>query len=262
MEATIDDVRRLRSRTFLRGCDDLRAPGDFTVSEQVATAAVRSLRRRGWWIVLTGAATFLVFVTGASISTDRYDRLMAGGATAEAVVVDTRAGFRGGSGSVDVRYTADGAERTRTLNLDDESPHLTPGDRIAVHFDPAAPDDVVAEGITNDDGWFTWLLAFVFITWVFLLPAGLIAVGRWGRRTRSLRRGGWQRGHAEVDEGRVHRVSFPDAKPPLLLKTTRPVAAGIPRWFRTGDVLVGGTGRHRTLVFESGPVLAAATVLD
>ncbi|MCG8919482.1 DUF3592 domain-containing protein [Actinokineospora sp. PR83] len=257
MEATIEDVRRLRLRTFLRGCDDLRAPGDFTVPEAVATTAVRGLLRRGWGVVLVGATAFLVFVTGASLSIDRYDRLMAEGATAEAVVIDTRAGFRG-PGSVDVRYTVDGAERTRTMNLHDESPHLVPGDRITVHFDPAAPDDVVAEDITNDNAWFTWLFAFAFIAWVFLLPTGLIAVGRWGLRTRSLRRGGWQRGHVEADQGRVHRISFPGADTPLLVRTTRPVEAGIPREFRTGSVLVGGAGRHRTLVFESGPVLVAA----
>ncbi|MGM1062387.1 DUF3592 domain-containing protein [Saccharothrix sp. Mg75] len=260
-EATIRTVRRLGwTAVLVRGRDDLEHPARHSVPEEVATQAVRRLRRRGLVVLSSGAVLFTGFVVGATLLVGRADELLATGGTTPGVVVGTESGFRGAAGSVEVRFAVEGVERTRWMNLDDTSPVLDVGDPITVFYDRRDPERIAAPGVANDPLLPSYLTIGAFVVSVVLLPPGLIGWTRWSRRARALRRHGWRRGHVEVRDGRGHRIRFP-ADPhrrEVTAVTTHPVAHSIPPEFRTGEVLVGGRGRRLTLVFTLGPVLAAA----
>jgi hypothetical protein len=261
IEATILIVRRLRWTTVLvRGQDDLIRPAQHTVPDAVATLAVRRLRRRGRVMLSSGLLLFVGFVVGANLLVGRADELLATGRTAPGVVVGTEPGWRGAAGSIEVRFIVGGVEWTRWMNLDDTSPVLGVGDPITVFYDPRDPERIAAPGVANDPFLPSVLTTGAFVVSVVLLPPGLIGSVRWGRRARALRRHGWRRGSVEARGKRVHHVHFPEDSPDrtVTLVTTRPVAHAIPPEFRTGEVLVGGRGRHLTVVFTCGPVLAAA----
>ena len=255
IEATIGVVRRLRLIAVLvRGQDDLTEPVQYSVPEAVATLAVLRLRRRGRATLLCGLLLFAGFVTGANLLVGRADELLATGGSTPGVVVGTRPGF---GGSVDVAFTVEGVERTRSMDLDDSSPMPAEGDRITVFYDRQDPERIAAPGISNSPFFPNILTVTAFVVSVVLLPPGLIGSVRWGRRARSLRRHGWRRGHVDAEGKRIHHVRFP-SDPPVTAVTTHPVAHPIPPEFRTGEVLVGGSGRHLIVVFTLGPVLAAA----
>lgn len=93
IEATIWTVARLRWTTVLvRGQDDLTRPVRYSVSEAVATLAVRRLRRRGRVMLSLGLVLFVGFVVGANLLVDRADELLATGAATPGVVVGTESG--------------------------------------------------------------------------------------------------------------------------------------------------------------------------
>lgn len=146
------------------------------------------------------------------------------------------------------------------MNLDDTSPVLDVGDRITVFHDRADPERIAAPGVSNDPLLPHLLTVTAFALSVVLLPAGVIGSIRWGRRARAVRRHGWRRGVVEARGKRLHHIEI-SADPShraVTVVTTRPVAHAIPPEFRTGEVLVAGRGRHMTVVFTLGPVLASA----
>lgn len=261
IDATIRNVCRLRwTAVLVRGRDDLIRPAQHTVSVAVATLAVRRLRRRGRLMLLSGLLLFVGFVVGATLLVDRADELLATGRTAPGVVVGTEPGRRGAAGSIQVRFTVEGEVRTRWMNLDDTSPELGVGDPITVFYDRRDPERIAAPGVANDPYLPSMLTIAAFVVSVVLLPPGLIGSVRWGRRARALRRHGWRRGVVEARGRRLHHIEFPadPSERAVTVVTTRPVNYAIPPEFRTGEVLVGGRGRHLTVVFTRGPVLAAA----
>ncbi|MFC3895721.1 DUF3592 domain-containing protein [Lentzea rhizosphaerae] len=273
-EAGVEDVRRLRLRTVcVRGMDDLTRPGSYSVPEPVATVAVRRLRRRGRAMALIGLLLFAGFVVGANLLVDRADALLATGEPTPGVVVGVHPGLRGAAGTIDVRFTVAGVERTRSMNLDDSSPALEAGDPITVFYDRDDPERIAAPGVSNAPFLPNLLTVVAFVLSATLLPPGVIGLVRWGRRVRAVRLHGWRRGQAETDGNRIHRIRFHRNGPGLgpvdggstdsrdhamTVVTTSPVAHEIPPEFRTGEVLVGGRGRHLALMFTRGPVLAAA----
>jgi hypothetical protein len=258
IEATIRIVRRLRwTAVLVRGLDDLTVPTQYSVSDAVATLAVRRLRRRGRVMLSLGLLLFVGFVVGANVLVNRADELLATGEATPGVVVGTEPGFRGAAGSIEVRFVVGGVERTRWMNLDDTSPVLHVGDRMTVFYDHRDPERIAAPGVSNDPFLPGLSTMIAFVLSVVLLPPGVVGSIRWGRRARAVRRHGWRRGHVEAGGRRVHHIRFP-SDPPGSAVTTYPVAHPIPPEFRTGEVLVGGRGRRLTLVFTLGPVLAAA----
>lgn len=274
-EARIEDVRRLQLRAVgVRGMDDLTQPGEYSVPESVATMAVRRLRRRGRVMFLIGLLLFAGFVVGANLLVNRADELLTTGEPTSGVVVGESSGIGGSAGSIDVRFTIAGVERTRSMNLDDSSPVLEVGERITVFYDRHDPERIAAPGVSNDPFLPNLLTVVAFVLSATLLPPGVIGLIRWSRRARSLRRHGWRRGQVETNGNRVHHIRFPrngsstgptvdnrstdSLDHAMTVVTTYPVAHQIPLEFRTGEVLVGGHGRCLTLVFTRGPVLAAA----
>ncbi|WP_139190968.1 DUF3592 domain-containing protein [Actinokineospora iranica] len=264
-EAGIEDVRRLRFfEVAVHGQDDLTGPGEHSVSESVATEAVRRLRRRGRVLTLLGLLLFTAFVVGANLLVDRAEELLANGVATPGVVVGVSQSARGSGNTIDVRFAVGGVERDRTMNLDDSGPVLAVGDRITVFYDRHDPENIAAPGVSNDPSLPTLLVVVAFALWPMLLPPGLIGLVRWGRRARAVRVHGWRRAQVEAHGKRLHRIHFPanpSAEPSgsaMTVVTTYPVVRGIPPEFRTGEVLVGGHGRRVTLVFTRGPVLAAA----
>ncbi|WHT20253.1 DUF3592 domain-containing protein [Crossiella sp. CA-258035] len=261
IEADLSDIRRLRLHTVaIRGLDDLIRPSEYRVRPEVATRAVRRLRVRGGLMLLSGLALVVGFITGATVLEDRAAGLEATGVRVPGVVVQVRQGFvRGVPDSIEVRFAVDGTERVRSMNLNDGSPVLNPGDEITVFYDRDDPERIGAPGVPNDPFWAFIPMVIAFVLGTPLSVAGAIGYGRWRRRARALRRSGWRPGRAVTVRSRVVTIQFDDpADGRQTIVMTRPVMLPIPREIVLGPVLVGGSRRRLTVLFVQGPVLAAA----
>ncbi|MGO1056108.1 hypothetical protein [Crossiella sp. CA198] len=262
IEADLSDIRRLRLRTVaIRGLDDLVRPSEYRVRPEVATRAVRRLRLRGGLMLLSGLALIVGFMTGATVLEDRSADLESTGARVPGVVVEVRQGLaRGLPDSIEVRFAVDGIERVRSMNLNDVSPVLNPGDPITVFYDRADPERIGAPGVSNDPFWTFIPMVIAFVLGTPLSVAGTIGYSRWRRRARALRRSGWRPGRAVTvrSRSRVVTIQFDDpAGGRLTVVMTRPVMLPIPREIVLGPVLVGGSRRRLSVLFLRGPVLAA-----
>lgn len=260
-EAKIGDVRRLRFRTIaIRGLDDLKSPAPYAVSPQLATLAVRRLRRRAAVMFLVGFALLAAFVTAANVVETGGEELAATGARTEGIVVDTVSRSRFTSGSITVRFSVGGAERVRSINLNDTSPEYHPGDTVTVIYDPADPERIATPDTGNDPYWVTLLIATTLVASAIVLPSGGICLVRWSRRLRSVRRHGWRQGRADIGDTRWQRTILtiftgPDV---ITVATTRPIALPIPFDVTRSAVHLGGQGKHLTVMFLTGPFLVPA----
>jgi hypothetical protein len=257
--AGIDDVRRLKPRTMLIwGQDDLTELTHHRISSDVATAAVQRLRRRARWFSLAGLLLLIGFVLGAILIERKANELPAGGWKVDGVVTDKAPRV------IDVRFMADDVERVVAVRLTGTSPDYQLGERVTVVYDPRAFGLYRTDDPPNSSFSTAVLMITGLIGGVFLLPSGLIAGWRWGRRLRSVREHGWRSGRALVRRrlrGRtVLAVRLPDGDV-LTVVTVRPVTLPLPMGLTASDVYVGGQGDALSIMFLTGPFVVAAKPL-
>ncbi|MBP2479371.1 hypothetical protein JOF53_008243 [Crossiella equi] len=135
--------------------------------------------RRALLTALAGLVLLGGFLTGAVVLEQRYEELTAIGRQVPGTVVAVDAGFRGVGDSVDVRFTLDGQERVRSLQLDDTSPELRPGDPLTVLHHPEDPERLAAPGVHNDPLWAAQLVILALVGGVGLLVLGVVNALRW-----------------------------------------------------------------------------------
>ncbi|MFL6140698.1 MAG: DUF3592 domain-containing protein [Labedaea sp.] len=253
-------IRRLRLRTLLRGRDDLDVNVSRTVRPEVATRAVRRLRRRGWVVLLAGLVGCVGAVTVADVMTARSEALLAAGDQTPAVVVGTNERTRFSAGTISVRYTAGGVERVGEINLNDSSPAYHVGDQVTVVYDPADPGRLRTPEEENDPTWAVILFAILLVFGLLLVGSGVGAVVRWQRRVRSARAHGWRPGRAEVRDVKRGSALLDIwlAGEWIQVRTTRPVAYPFPYQLSLSDIQLGGTGRALVVVLHTGPFVMAA----
>ncbi|MBP2322866.1 hypothetical protein JOF56_003251 [Kibdelosporangium banguiense] len=254
--AGIDDVRRLKLRTVLGwGMDDLTELTHHRSSFDVATAAVRRLRRRARLFSLAGLALLVSFVLGAILIERMANELPAGGWRAEGVVTDKS------SKVLDVRLTVDNVEGVVTVRLTGTSPDYQLGERVTVLYDPNGHGLYRTDDPPNSRFLTAVLMITALIGAVFLVPSGLIAGRRWGKRLRSVREHGWRSGRALVRRRMrghtVLSVRMPDGDV-LTVVTVRPVTLPLPMDLTASDVYVGGQGNALSIMFLTGPFVVAA----
>ncbi|WP_370643397.1 DUF3592 domain-containing protein [Amycolatopsis sp. DSM 110486] len=143
-----------------------------------------------WCLVSAGG---LIAVLGVLHSADT---LLATGTRVPGTVVSVATPPKG-TRWIDVSYRADG--RTLTERVDRSSTAAyTPGERVTVVFDPADPARVrttAEDGLSENGLGFAWIGVGLVLLCSLVAAAG--AVG-WSRRSRAVRRTGWQEGTATV----------------------------------------------------------------
>jgi hypothetical protein len=207
---------------------------------------------------LAGLVLLLGFVLGATLIERKANELPVGGWRADGVVTDKA------SRVIDVRIKVDGVERVVPVRLTGTSPDYSLGERVTVLYDPRAFGLYRTDDPPNSSFSTAVLMITGLIGWVFLLPSGLIAGRRWGKRLRSVREHGWRAGRALVRRrlrGRtVLTVRLPDGDD-LTVVTVRPVNLPLPMGLTSSDVYVGGRGNALSIMFLTGPFVVAAKPL-
>ncbi|RLK58808.1 DUF3592 domain-containing protein [Actinokineospora cianjurensis] len=257
-------IRRLSLRSVVvRGQDDLGLPKkDVTVDDGTATRGVARLLRRA---VLCGVAALVcagLIVLVRLLLEAHHESLQREGARVEGTVVAVHdPGFsRRGEPrpTIEVRYTVRGETFTETY--DSPSTQVAVKDRvISLVHDPDDPaDSAVAGEPFEGPAWFVWFAVVLFLGFAMLAFGAVVGTTRWSIRLGPARTG-WRPGHSHpvIGQPRVIAVIFEDGTTSILT-LTRPVNLTIPIPHRDSPVLVAGAGARTTILFTSGPVLAAA----
>lgn len=108
----------------------------------------------------------------------------------------------------------------------------------------------------GDDPFGMFLLIVSASLSLVLAPAGAVGLVRWSRRVRSVRQHGWLRAHAGITAAGWNR--FEITLPDRTLITTRLVAVPIPMSVYRTPVLIGGAGKHLTVLLIVAPILVPA----
>ena len=259
----VADLWRMRGLLSV-GVDDLPWPRRTSVTPALATLIVRRVWRRALVMVLLGLVVLVTWIVGVNAIETSAEQLAATGARTEGVVVDVLPRSRVDSGSITVRFTVDGVERERSINLDDTSPAFHPGDPVTVIYDPNDPERIATPETHNDPTWVTILLVIGIVLSLVLLPAGTISLVRWSRRLRSVRRHGWRHCRAYIDDATWSHsyLTITCGDDTRTVVTTLPVVMPIPVNFSRSTVYLGGAGKHLTVLLLTIPIILSAKPID
>lgn len=158
--------------------------------EEPTRAAWRRYRRHAWLFTTIGLVLFIASTILINIINRPLERLEANGDRVHGVVIERRIGLRN-AGSVTIEFSYGGAERRGTVELNDSSPHYSPGDAVTVLVDPSDPSNFTLEGEKNEPKAFVALISVVLLGGGFFLVTGTVSIWRSGRQRRRLRRSPW-----------------------------------------------------------------------
>lgn len=167
-------------------------------------------------------------------------------------------GDRASNPTMDVRYAVRGETFVETYYVPVDRA-VAEGVKIEVVHDPDDPDDsAVADAPYDFPAWNLWLGIPLFLAFAGFGFGSLVGTVRWSIRLGPARTG-WRTGRSRsvVEKPNDITITFDDGAT-TTLTLARPVSLAIPVSHQYGPVLIAGSGARTTVLFLSGPVLAAA----